>query len=221
MTTAREVIEATLTFWLNRLSPGETLNADDAAVCLRALNFIADKWNGQKSFLFREILTTSSAITGAFGTLGTDWTGILPGDEILGATVQYSTNLDVPMEPITMGQYANIGIKSLTTYPAYYAHDGQSRVYLYPSASSHIITIRTKQIGSDFADLDTNYGMPQGYKTALSDMLAEKMAFQLLGQIPPKVGRDAAAARRRLIAKNMRPEIIQPGCTRANIITGP
>ena len=63
MPNARSIINGALTFGLNRLSPGETLNPDDAAVCLNALNHIADELNGSKAFLFREILTQSSAIT--------------------------------------------------------------------------------------------------------------------------------------------------------------
>ena len=208
MTTAREVIEATLTFGLNRLSPGETLDADTADTCLNALNFIVDRWNGQKAFLFREILTTSSAITGTYGTLGTDWAGLLPGDEILGATVRYATNLDVPMEPITMGRYADIGLKTLTTYPAYFAHDGQSTVYLYPAASGHVITLRTKQVVSEFADLDTSYTMPKGYKSALSAELAEMMAPTMIGGVTAAIASSARAARARVSAQNMSPAII-------------
>ena len=208
MTTAREVIEATLTFGLNRLSPGETLDADTADTCLNALNFIVDRWNGQKAFLFREILTTSSAITGTYGTLGTDWAGLLPGDEILGATVRYATNLDVPMEPITMGRYADIGLKTLTTYPAYFAHDGQSTVYLYPAAAGHVITLRTKQVVSEFADLDTGYTMPKGYKSALSAELAEMMAPTMIGGVTAAIASSARAARARVSAQNMSPAII-------------
>lgn len=218
MTTAREVIEATLTFGLNRLSPGETLDADTADTCLTALNFIVDRWNGQKAFLFREVLTTSSAITGTYGTLGTDWTGLSAGDEILGATVRYSTNLDVPMQPMTMGRYADVGIKTLTTYPAYYAHDGQVTVYLYPAAAGHVITLRTKQVVSEFADLDTDYVMPKGYKSALSAELAEMMAPTMIGGITPAIAASARAARARVMAQNVSPAIINASDPATNLV---
>lgn len=45
MTTARQIITDALTFHLNRLSPGETLEADTAAVCMSALNAFVDDWN--------------------------------------------------------------------------------------------------------------------------------------------------------------------------------
>ena len=208
MTTARSIIEGALTFGLNRLSPGETLDADTGAVCLTALNMIVDEFNGAKSFLFREILTASGAITGTYGTLGTDWAGLVAGDEILGATVRYSATLDVPMDPITVGQYANIGIKSESDYPAYYAHDGQATVYLYPAAAAHVITLRTKQVVTDFADLDTDYTMPKGYKSAFSALLAEKMAPTMVGGVSAAVASDARAARHRLTGQSINPAIL-------------
>jgi hypothetical protein len=211
LTTARSIISGALAHGLNRLSPGEAIDADLGASCLEALNFIADEWNGGKSFLFREVLTTSSAISSATGTLGTTWAGLVSGDDILGATVAYSATLDVPMRQITMGEYANIAIKALSTYPAYFAHDGAATVYLYPVPTGQTITLRTKQVVSDFADLDTDYVMPKGYKSALSAVLAEKMAPALLGAIPASVARDAAAARRRIVGQNIVPAVINGG----------
>lgn len=211
MTTARDIVRGALSFHLNRLSPGEAEDADLFARCLLALNFIADEFNGQKSFLWCEVLTASSAITGTSGTLGTTWAGIASGDEILGATVRYSSTLDVPMSPITMAQYADIAIKSTSSYPEVYAHDGAATVYLYPAAASHVITIRTKQVMSDFADLDTDYEMPKGYKAGLSALLAEKMAPSLLGSLPPAVGKAASAARSHLLAQGLVPAILNPG----------
>ena len=107
-----------------------------------------------------------------------------------------------------MGRYADIGLKTLTTYPAYFAHDGQSTVYLYPAAQAHVITLRTKQIVSDFADLDAAYTMPKGYKSALSAELAEMMAPTMLGGIPAAVAASAKAARARVQGQALSPAII-------------
>lgn len=211
MTTARSIITGALTHGLNKLSPGEAIDADLGAVCLDALNFIADEWNGSKAFLFRDIFTTSSAISSATGTLGTTWAGLVPGDEIIGATVAYSATLDVPLQPITMQQYMSIAIKALTTYPNVYAYDGQATVYFYPVPTGKTVTLRTKQVVSDFADLDTDYTMPKGYKSALSAVLAEKLGPVLVGGISPAVATAAAAARRRIVGGNITPAIISGG----------
>lgn len=209
MTTARSIIEGALTFGLNKLYPGEVLDADLGARCLEALNMLADEMNGGKSFLFREILTASSAITGTFGTIGTDWAGLVAGDEILGATVQYNPTLDIPLKHMTMGQYANVALKTMSTgFPVYYAPDGQAKVFLYGVANANIITLRTKQVVSDFADLDTDYTMPKGYKSALSDMLAEKIAPTAVGGISASVAAAARKARNQLYAQAVNPAIL-------------
>lgn len=205
--TGREIIRAALSFHLNRLSPGEAEDADLFNRCLLALNFIVDEFNGRKAFLFKEKLTTSSAITGTYGVLGTDWLDVIAGEQILGATVQYAANLDVPMEPITVAQYADIGIKSVTTYPQYYAHDGADKVYLYPKANAHVITIRTHQLFDEF-DMDSGFTIPNGYKSGLAALLAEAMAPSLLGSLTPDIARKANAARTRLSSQNVNPAIM-------------
>lgn len=221
MTTARQVISGALTFHLNRLSPGETLDADLAALCLEALNHIADEWNGVKSFLFREILTVSSAISGASGTLGTTWTGLASGDEILGATVRYS-NMDVPLHLLTMGQYADVALKTISDIPEVFAHDGATTVYFYPACTGQTVTLRTKQVVSDFADLDTDYVMPKGYKSALSAVLAEKLSPSMTGGVSPAVASAAASARARIVAQNANPAILNTTQrpARSTIFTG-
>lgn len=220
MTTARSIIEGALGFGLNRLSPGETLDADTASSCLSALNMLCDEFNGSETFLFRDIATAGTSLSSASGTLGGTWATLTPGTKITGATY-FDGYGDAPLIPMDFAQYRAIYDKTLVTgEPEYYSHDGYATVYFYPTPVAAVITLLTRQTFSTFADLDTDYGMPQGYKAAFSDLLAEKMAFQLLGQIPQKVARDAAAARRRLMAKNMQPAIIQPGYVSGNILSG-
>lgn len=220
MTTARSIITGTLTFHLNRLSPGEAIDADVGAVCLDALNHIADELNGGKSFLFREVLTQSTAITGTSASLGVAWAGLSAGDEILSATAQYSAGMDVPLSPITMEQYANIAIKTTASIPQNYAHDGQATVYFYPACSGQTVTLRTKQVVSDFADLDTDYVMPKGYKSAFAALVAEKMAPAMVGGIPAPVAAAAQAARSRLAGQAVNPAIIGGNNTRGSILSG-
>lgn len=220
MTTARSVITGALTFGLNRLSPGETLDADVGSVCLDALNHIADELNGAKAFLFRETLTQSSAITGASAALGVAWPTLAPGDNIMGATVQYSAGLDFPLDPLTMGQYANISIKATASLPRYYAHDGLATVYFYPACAGQTVTLRTRTVVSDFADLDTDYSMPKGYKAALSALLAEKMAPTMVGGVPAPVAQAAQKARNQLSQQAVNPAVIGGNRTAGNILTG-
>lgn len=220
MTTARQIITTALTLHLNRLSPGETLNDDLAASCLLGLNDIVDEWSGQASFLWRDLLS-SATVTGITATLGTTWADISPGQEIQGATYNSGSG-DFPLESLSMAQYhEQVRIKSLSGgLPRFYAHDGASTIYFYPQCTGQTITLRTHQSMSDFADLDTAYVMPQGYRAALSAVLAERMAPSVLGAIPPTVLKASQAARSRIGAQAAEPAIINGAAPAGNILTG-
>lgn len=220
MTKARDIITSALTFRLNRLSAGETLDADVAATCLMALNDVIDQFNGLGSFLSREILTPG-VCTGTSGTLGVTWPGLSFAGPILGATVSYSTGLDTPIDAITMEQYQAIPQKATASIPLFYAHDGGATVYLWPAAAGQTITLRTNQTFTKFADLDTDYVMGDGYQSALAALTAEVLAPSLVGGISPDIARAATAARVRLGAQNAKPGIINTAtCQTGNILTG-
>lgn len=217
MPSARTIITGALTFRLNRLSPGETADADTLAVCMEALNDITDRWNGQGGFLFREVLTTGT-VTGS-GTLGTTWATLAPGADILGATYS-SGGSDVPVDRLTMAQYhERIAVKATGGTPQFYAHDGLATVYFYPQPTALAVTLRTKQAVGTFADLDTVYSMPAGYQSALSANLAELLAPTMNMAVLGVCKRDAAAARQRIGLQTIEPAILG-GAPRGNILTG-
>lgn len=220
MTTARQIITDTLTYGLNRLSPGEPIDADLMASCLQALNNVCDGLNGGRSFLFREVLTVSSPITGTSALLSVAWAGIAPGTAIEGATVQYSAGQDVPLWPLTMAQYANIAIKDTAVLPMYYAPDGLDTVYFWPACAGQTVTLRTKATFAEFVDLETDYSMPQGYRSGLAGLLGEKLAYPLLGRVPDPVARAAQMARQQLGGQSCNPAIIQLGPVQGNILDG-
>jgi len=204
MTTARSIIRDSLTFGLNKLSPGEAEGADTFNTCLDALNNIADELNGQKAFLFREILTAGT-VTGASGTLGSTW-ALSPGVQILGST--YANSADFVISEMTMAQYQTIPVKTTSGDPYWFAHDGLATVYFYPVPTSRVVTLRTKAAVTTFADLDTDYSMPAGYRSALADKLTKKLAPTLLGGVPASAVMDAKNADARLHAQAYVPAIV-------------
>ncbi len=220
MTKARVIIRNALTFGLNRLSPGEQEDADLFGRCLDALASIVDEMNGGKGLLWREVFTTSTAITGASAQLGVAWAGLVSGEQILGATVQYAAGQDVPISSITMEQYQAIPVKATASLPREYAHDGAAAVYFYPAATGQTVTLRTKQAAQTFADLDTDYSMPAGYQSAFEKFLAEAMAPTLNAAMVPITIQRAAAARRRLASQVISPAILYGERSRGNVLTG-
>lgn len=220
MTTARQIITAALSLRLNRLSPGETLDPDVGALCLSALNDISDEWSGSSTLLWREILSPAVVST-VSATLGTSWMDIEPGQDILGATFNAGAG-DIPMDSLTMQQYhENIRIKSLQGgLPRYWAYDGLATIYFYPIPTGQTITLRVHASAPNFADLDTDYVLPQGYKSAFADVLAERVARPLIGQVPPDVTAAARAAKQRIGSQVMEPAIIGGNSPAGNILGG-
>ena len=170
----------------NRLSPGETLSADDAALGLRRLNLLVDEMSGENSFLFRTVLT-SAAQTGAI-TLGAGaWAAISPGDDVVSATAN-----NFPLAPITMRQYNELYQPSVTGVPTVYAQDGLNTIYLWPTPNGQTIKLQTKSTVSQFADQTTDYTLPDGYKSALGAALAVRIAPSILGDVPAHLIRTEA-----------------------------
>jgi hypothetical protein len=202
---ARDIIRDCLTFRLNQLSPGEPEDADLFNTCLRGLNNLVDKWNGVKSFLFREI-RTAGTVTGVSGTLGSTWS-LSPGDSILGASYN-NGSIDIELGRLTMAQYQAIPVKTQTGDPIYWAYDGASTIYFWPVPSSRSVTLRTKEAVSSFADLDTVYTVPAGYQSALVDELAELLAPNLAKGLLTKAEKNASAARSRIQSQAYVPAIL-------------
>lgn len=220
MTKARDIITNTLTFRLNKLSIGETLDADVAALCLTGLNEIVDSFNGSLSNLFREILTPG-VVTGTYGTLGTTWAALHPGDVILGASVSYQAGMDTPLEMGTMEQYQAIAQKATASIPQTIYPDGLALVYVWPAAAGQTITLRTRANFSNFADLDTDYVMPDGYLAGFSGLLAELLAPSFIGGVSPAIAANAQRARNNLAAQNIEPAIADATQrSSGNILTG-
>jgi len=202
MTSARTIISLALES-MNRLSPGEVLDADLAAVCLRRLNAIADDWSAGRDMTPQDVIASGVA-AGASLTLGAGaFAAIAAGEEIISAQADGG-----PMTKITMQQYNNISLKTQGGRPDVWAHDGLATVYLFPAATGNTISLLTRAPFASFVDLDTSYTLPSGYQGAFAASLAVAMAPALLGGITP--GLLAAEKRARFNVKNanVRPAMI-------------
>jgi hypothetical protein len=202
MATARNIITLALES-MNKLAPGETLDADLAAVCLRHLNAIADDWSAGRDMTPRDVIA-SGAVTGASLTLGASPFAAIPvGEEIISAQAD-----GFRMRLITMQQYNDIPLKTESGRPEVYAWDGMATVYLYPAATGNTINLLTRAPFSSFADLDTNYTLPAGYQGAFAASLAVALAPALLGGVPPGLQLAEKKALFNVANANIRPAII-------------
>lgn len=218
MATGRNIVTLALES-MNRLSPGEALDADLAAACLRRLNSIADDWNAGRDMMFQDQMV-SATVSGSTITLGTgSFAAITPGDEIIAIQAD-----NVPMSPMTVQQYNAIPVKTTTGRPDLWLHDGLQTVYLYPVAVSNVLSVVARKPFASFADLDTVYTMPSGYEGAFAASLAVAMAPALLGKVPPGLDAAKKAALFNIAGQAVRPAIVNPNPMRrrigGNIYTG-
>lgn len=177
MTTATEIIVDAYER-LNRLSPGEQLSADDAAFGLRRLNSLVDELSTQNLFLYRSVITSAAQTGDIVLGLG-DWAAIQPGDEVVSATCNNST-----LAPITVAQYMALYRPVPVGFPCYYSADGLGAVSLYPLPSGQTVSLQTRTGVAEFADHETEYTLPRGWKAALGAALAVRLAPVLLGTVP-------------------------------------
>jgi len=214
MPTARTIITVALE-GMNRLSPGETADADLLAIALRQLNNIADQWSAGRAYLFKDAFV-SGAVTGASLTLAAGSFAAIPlGRAIIGATAD-----SYAMQPMSMADYRDIYDKTSTGTPQYYAHDGAATVYLYPVAAGETILIHANVELSQFADLDTNYTMPSGYQAGFAAALAVALAPALLGNVTAALLTSERRATHGIVGSNMRPAILRGREDVGNIIQG-
>lgn len=205
MTTARTIISLALEA-MNKLAPGEVLDPDLAAVCLRRLNAIADDWSAGRDMAPQDVIS-AGAVSGPSLTLAAaPFAAIGAGEEIISAQVD-----GFRMKPITMQQYNDIGPKGQSGRPQFYACDGMSTVYLYPAATGNTISLLTRAPFASFVDLDTAYTLPSGYQGAFAAALAVAMAPALLGGVTPGL---LQAEKRALF--NVRNANVRPATVSAN-----
>jgi hypothetical protein len=219
MTTARTIITLALES-MNRLSPGEVLDADLAAACLRRLNAIADDWSAGRDMTPQDVIA-AGAVVGRSLTLAAGAFAAIPaGEEIIGAQAD-----GFRMDPITMQQYNEIQLKDQAGRPEVWAWDGLATVYLYPAAGGNTISLLTRAPFASFADLDTAYTLPAGYQGAFAASLAVAMAPALLGGVPPGLLAAKKEALFNVANANVRPAILSanPMASRGaggNILSG-
>lgn len=197
----------------NRLSPGESLSADDAAFGLRRLNLLVDELSASALYLFKSVQTSapqSGPITLGVGV----WAAVSPGDTVVSAAAD-----NIALSPITMQQYNEIYAPNVTGRPTMFAQDGLNTVYLWPVPTGHTVKILTQDTVSAFADQLTDYTMPGGWAAALGAGLAVRIASVLMGNVPPSLVQAERGAMDRVEA--YRPKIIGVGTFTRNRTVNP
>ncbi len=204
MTTARELIDDALGD-IGVLDPMETMTAEQAQHGMRTLNRIIDRWNAQRLHVYsvRDVVATFSGASASVGPgLTVDTSHPLrfePGSYYV------KSGMSFPLPIWSREDHAAVVLKAQAgEFPqgAYYDRQIPGTVLVWPVPSAPLeYHFQALVKLSEFADLDTDYSLPDGYKDALFYALCERLPRAYNLPVDPGAAAEAAKARA-VIRKN-------------------
>ena len=196
------------------IGKGESLDADEAADGLSALNTMLDSWQLERLFVYQIVQGSHTWASGASKTIGSsgDLNTTRP-HRIESAFIVDSSSQWYPLKVLEdRSEYDSITIKTTTsTLPEYLYMDTAyplATIYLYPVPSVSVtLKLNTWQTLQSFSGLTTALSLPPGYQRAIEYSLAEEFGPEFGVKIPAKVEQTAMRARANIKSIN-RPSMI-------------
>jgi hypothetical protein len=171
MTTARSIIEQA-SRKIHVLGRGQTLSAEEANDALKALNTLLSSFSAEAGTIFNKSRETfpltgvQSYTIGPGGNFNTTPPIIILSAYISSGALDYP-----PLEQKTVGEYDTIALKNVGGSPEIFYYDNSlplGRIWLYPvAASGYTLTITSLKALTSFADLTTDYTLPDGVEMML------------------------------------------------------
>lgn len=185
------------------IGKGETLDPDESADGLYALNSMLDSWQTERLFVYsirdESFTWTASAASRTVGAAG-DFVTDRPS-RVDRSSYFTISGIDYPIEIIDGEAYSALQVKTLTnSFPRYlyvdYTSSDLITIYAYevPSASL-TFHLRSWRLLQSFSALTTSLALPMGYQRAIEFSLAEEFGMEFGVDIPKKVEQIAAKAR--------------------------
>lgn len=200
MSTATEIITESMRT-IGMLSAGEVPNADDAEMCRVALNTMLDGWNLPSFTLYTTTDGTASLSTGSL-TIGPSQTiNVTRPVRIEEGSYSRLDSIDYEMHGVSEAEFNQISLKSLGGFvPRVFWYDpgaSTGTIYYWPVPTAAVVVHHPLLLQfSAFADLTTDYVLPQGYKRAIVFNLALEVAPHFGVAPTPFLGAQASNALR-------------------------
>jgi len=168
MSNAREIVEGAAKL-LTVLGTGQALSANDAQNGLETLNDLLALFSLQPSMIFTQTRETFPLTSAESYTIGTGANFNTTRPEFIQAVYVTNGDMDYPLSQVSMNDYATIRDKEDSTISRYFAYDNNvpvSTIFLYPApVVGDTITIYSNKAVTRFADLTTDYTLPDGMAT--------------------------------------------------------
>jgi hypothetical protein len=178
MTNARSIINQAARK-ISVLGRGQVMPAEEVADALEALNGLLGQFTAETGVLYedaRETFALNGSESYSIGS-GGDFDTTKPA--VIDAAFVRIGSLDYPLRQIGSGDYAAIGIKSISGIPdSFYYETGEplGRLFIYPvGVAGYTLQLWSKKALTSFANLTTDYTLPPGFQ----DMLVYNLAIRL------------------------------------------
>lgn len=206
------------------LGEGETASADSANEGLILLQNFIDSLGAKRQMLFARQRSVLPLVSGQQSyTIGTGGNLNIARPQFIDVAkcLQTSTGgtvLETPVHILTEREYADIGVKAITTaivtaiFYDYGWTAGLARivVYPYPNVSGLSLVLYFPVAVTGFADLSTDYTFAPGYAEALEWNLAIRLSIRYPQQssVSPDLKKLAKDSLQAILSANARPEVL-------------
>lgn len=196
---------------------GQSVPAEDAALGLRYLNRIMERWSNSPG-MFPVLPETSVPMNGAASyTIG-------PTGDVVSARplrIDRATfvlgDVEYPVNVLSRQEWDSIAVKDVTGAPVsdiwYDAANTNARVYVYPKADTGTLKLDAPTLLGTFAGTSSTLELPAGYESALVLTLASDLAGAFQRPVTPDLRVRTAGAVRVLKRTNSEPLLVSPGLT--------
>lgn len=190
------------------LGRGQTLSAGEAQNALQALNALLGSFSIEGNLVYTQSRETFNLYGASSYTIGSGATFNTTRPTKIMAAYVTSGETDYSLKMISASDYAKIDYKTLTGIPEYFAFDGNyptSTIFLHPVGdASYTLTLYSYKPITQFADLTTNYDLPEGVERALVYNLAVELAPEYEREPSPSVMRMAITSKRAMASQNQK-----------------
>lgn len=202
---------------IGAIASGETPTADEVSDGMSALNLMLASWSNENLLIptltREEFALVSGQASRTIGT-GGNFNTTRPV-EIDRVHVEDANGSEYPIELISIGEYAAIADKALTSeLPSKVYYDetaplGILHFWPVPSSTRNLVIYSAKLIGS-YTSSATDVTLPPGYDEAIIYNLAIRLAPEFGKTVTNEIGQIAIESKAQLKRQNTKPEPI--GC---------
>ncbi len=205
MTNAREIINGAAKL-LSVVGRGQVLSAEDAQNGLEALNDLLGMFSLQPSAVFTTTTETFNITGQESYTIGTGGNFNTIRPVYIESVFMSDGAADYALGQVSLNDYMTLRDKSDQGLSDFFAYDNNvplSRIYFNPvGQSGYTVTITSKKAVTKFADLTTDYELPDGMSMMLKYNLAVIWAPQFEMEASPTVQATARQTKTAYMAYN-------------------